>query len=157
MNHWSIKLKNYSSNCRCPWTKKGYKATSTAFPSSFKLTLSLIIVRSLSELLFRKQRRRVHSRRFTSPDSYQFYHTNSCNLLWLHDISRIIDWSTHLFLCSQLCHKKTKQTKTKQDKAKRITEARFKIRFLASFVQLDKFDLRRLNLCISFPAKLYFV
>ena len=42
-------------------------------------------------------------------------------------------------------------------KTKRLTEAKFKIRFLASFAQPDKFDLSRLNLCIIFPAKLYFV
>ena len=64
------------------------------------------------------------------------------------------DPPTYSYVVNYVIRKPNKQ---KQNKAKRITEAKFKIRFLASFVQLDKFDLRGLNLCISFPAKLYFV
>ena len=63
---------------------------------------------------------------------------------------------TYSYIASRQCHKKEKNYKTSQKK-KRLTEAKFKIRFLASFAQPDKFDLSRLNLCITFPAKLYFV
>ena len=60
------------------------------------------------------------------------------------------------YIASRQCHKKETNCKTSQKK-KRLTEAKFKFRFLASFAQPDKFDLSRLNLCITFPAKLYFV
>ena len=63
---------------------------------------------------------------------------------------------TYSYIASRQCHKKETNYKTSQKK-KRLTEAKFKIRFLASFAQPDKFDLSRLNLCITFPAKLYFV
>ena len=63
---------------------------------------------------------------------------------------------TFSYIASRQCHKKGNKLQN-VTKKKRLTEAKFKIRFLASFAQPDKFDLSRLNLCISFPAKLYFV